>query len=221
MKHTKTVLILTFSAVVLFVGGYALGSHTAHVQADALAQAGQSRAADEYGLILYANGEYLSSDMLYLWENANNLYDVDYTEQFKLSASGTFLSDSGPEFYEVYNYDEVVDAYFTPRGKAQLEQTTLGGSCSLIEKQGDKVYRMGAWKTGYSYAAALDGFKVVSADGDTLVLKAKYKMPGSPEEPPVFGYASFTVTRVDDTWYVDDYVYPEAQKQAERKNPET
>ncbi len=176
---------------------------------------------DGYGLTVYVNGEYLSSDVRYLWNNVNNIYNVDNTETFEVSDSGVSLFEDAPEFFEIFNYDEAVDAYFTADGKAQLEQTLIGGPYTFIQKRGQKVYRMGPWRTGYSYADALDGMKVVEAVGDTVVLDIKYRQPEGTNDPPTFGHAEFTIKRMDGNWYVEDYDYPEAVNETHNAAPDS
>lgn len=164
---------------------------------------------DEYSMTVYVGGQDISQEIIRLWHSANNIYNVDDSETFEMGES-VFLFEIGPEYCELLTYDVEVDDVFTGNGKLQLEQTKIGGDFNLIQKQDGRIYRMGPWKTGYSYAEALDGMKVVDYSEDTLVLKVKYKEHVGLGDPPVFGYVDFTAKRVADQWYVDDYQYPEA-----------
>jgi len=219
-KQKKWVAALSvILAAALFIGGYVLGAHRASFNADIPEESGQGLSNDEYLLtVIDADKNDISKEIIRLWYNANEIYNVDDIQMFETGDS-TFLFDNGPEFYEIMNYDQEVDAVFTGNGKAQLEQTKIGGPHTLIQKRDGKVYRMGAWKTGYSYADALEGIKVKQVFDDMLVLEVKFKEPIKPDDLPVYGYADFTVRKINDAWFVEDYVYPEANRnEAEEPN---
>lgn len=166
-----------------------------------------TKSGDEYSLTIHDNnGQDISSEVLALWKDANRVYDVDDVIMFEMGDSVRLL-DNAPEFIELKNYDTVVDAIFTENGKAQLEQTKIGGPATLIQKQDGKTYRMGPWKTGASYAENLEGMAVVSVSDDKIVMRAKYKdIPNKTG----YGYADFTLLSSNGNWLVEDYQYPEA-----------
>lgn len=125
--------------------------------------------------ILDNSGHDISEEVILLWQKANGAYNVDGIGLFETGDS-VLLFENAPEFNELMNYYEVVDTIFSDKGRAQLEQTKLGGPYTLIQKRDGKVYRMGSWKTGYSYADALEGIQVkFHATGSQLVLSVQYR----------------------------------------------
>lgn len=203
-KREKWVFVLAvILAALLFTGGYALGAYTATPQSD-------NSINLEYGLTVYDGSKDISREVLSLWRAANKIYNVDDKEMFEIGEAVMLFEDS-PEYYEIFGYDLEVDAVFTAQGRMQLEQTVIGGPHLLIQKRDGKVYKMGPWRTGYSYADALDGMRIVQISNDTVTLEVKYRKPVGLDEPPVFDYVKFALKKIDDTWLVDDYVYPEAK----------
>jgi len=155
------------------------------------------------------DGNDISHIAIDLWYAANEIYNVDDMKMFEIGEYEATLSKYTVQSNELLNYYAVVESVFTQNGIAQLEQTMIGGPKSLIRKKDDKVYRMGAWKSGYSFANALTDMQVKEFTGNKITLAVTY---ASINRDNTTVTVDFTITIVDGTWLVDDYVYPEAYK---------
>lgn len=69
---------------------------------------------------------------------------------------------------------------------------------------------MGAWKTGYSFANALTEMQVKETAGNTITLAVTYAYVDFNDNILDTAAVDFTISNVDGTWLVDDYIYPEA-----------
>lgn len=154
-----------------------------------------------------SDGNDISHIAIDLWYAANEIYNVDDSKMFQMGESEVALSGYTMPSNELLNYAPVVEHVFTQNGITQLEQTVIGGSEFFIRKKDGKVYRMSAWKTGYSFADALMDMKVKESVGNTITLAATY---ASIDRDNTTVTIDFTITNADSTWLVDDYVYPEA-----------
>ena len=156
-------------------------------------------------------GNDISHIAIDLWYAANEIYNVDDMKMFEIGEYETNLMEYDiPQSNELVNYYAIVENIFTQNGITQLEQTRLGasdGSAPLIRKQDGKVYRMGAWKSGYSFANALTDMQVKEFTGNKITLAVTY---ASINRDNTTVTVDFTITIVDGTWLVDDYVYPES-----------
>lgn len=153
------------------------------------------------------DGNDISHIAIDLWYAANEIYNVDDMKMFEMGEYDATLSGYTVQSNELLNYYTVVENVFTQNGIAQLEQTMIGGPEPLIRKKDDKVYRMGAWKTGYSFGNALTDMQVKELTGNAITLAATY---ASIYRDNTTVTVDFTIANVDGTWLVDDYVYPEA-----------
>lgn len=162
--------------------------------------------------VLDADGNDVSKILIDLWYCASDAYDVDGMVVFE-TGDWVSLLDNHPQFIELTNYDEVLPKIFTPRAIAQYEASDV----VLIQKTADgKVYRLGPWRTGYSYAWALTDLRGLEVQPDRIVAEATYiKNPGyagAGEDPayvPEYDTVPFTVVKQNGIWLVDDYTYPE------------
>ena len=159
-----------------------------------------------------ADGNDVSKILIDLWYCASDAYDVDGMVVFE-TGDWVSLLVNHPQFIELTNYDEVLPKIFTPRAIAQYEASDV----VLIQKTADgKVYRLGPWRTGYSYAWALTDLRGLEVQPDRIVAEATYiKNPGyagAGEDPayvPEYDTVPFTVVKQNGIWLVDDYTYPE------------
>ena len=95
----------------------------------------------------------------------------------------------GSVYYDLPDYDRVIHSIFTPEAIEAYEASDV----VQIQKTDDgRVWRLGPWKTGYSYAMALSGLQ----DED-------------PTEVPSDRTVDFPVEKTDGIWYVAEYPYPE------------
>jgi hypothetical protein len=110
-----------------------------------------------------------------------------------------------------------LNLFFTKNGIKQLEETNIG-EINFIQKKDNKIYRLGAWKTGYSYAYALKDMKSTKVYKDKIELSVEYQTnkgfyagEGQPSSR-VAEYASsgFTIIKENGIWLVDSYVYPDS-----------
>ncbi len=158
-----------------------------------------------------SSGNDISRDMILLWMWANEIYNVDDNRMFKMGKWSRIINDA-PEFVEILNYDEVVDKVFTAKGKEMLENAPI----THIVKQNGRVYRLGPYKTGYFYSAALDDMQVKEMSSDRIVFTVKYvRNPGYVVEAdntsyvPEYDYIDFPVVKSGGRWLVDDYIFIE------------
>lgn len=159
-----------------------------------------------------ADGNEITMTIIALWRQANEVYNVDSPFIFQYGETVNLYHDA-PEFNELKDYDRVVGEIFTENGIKQLEGTYIGSDkYTLIQKVYGKVYRLGPWKTGSSYADALCEMTLVEAAENRVVVEVKYQQPCLDQTaPPEFNAALFTVAKQNGKWLVDDYVYPEAR----------
>ena len=165
--------------------------------------------------ILDAQQEDVSKIMVDLWYCASDAYDVDGMTVFE-NGDWVTLSENRPQYIELKNYSQVMPTIFTQKAIAQYEKSSVVD----IQKTADgKVYRLGPWRTGYSYAWALTNLKAQEVSEDRIVLEATYiKNPGyagageDPNYTPEYGTVPFIVVKEQGVWLVDEYVYPESQQ---------
>ena len=167
-----------------------------------------------------ASGNDITSTAIDLWWAANAVYDVDDVILFEMGDQ-TRLRDDMPDFYELINYNEIMPKIFTQHGIQQVEQTCIGSTKPFIQKQDGKVYRLGPWKTGYSYNMAMTDMQVKEAAQNRVTLTVKYELPlGYVPDPesneqvePEYGTVDFTIAKINGIWLVDDYVFVESYKE--------
>jgi len=160
--------------------------------------------------VLDIDGNDITDRVIELWWCANEIYNVDSDEVLEL---GEYYPefDRSADFYEVLNFNEVVERIFSPDGKKQLLSTELGGIKFIQERDG-KIYRLGPWKTGWSCGNSILEANETEKTEDRIVLSIKYDAAYRWEDgdPHDYKYVDFVIAKIDDEWYVDDYVYPEA-----------
>lgn len=162
-------------------------------------------------VILDADGSNVTGILLDLWYCASAAYDVDDMVLFPWQDTTTF--SDGSVYYDLPDYDRVIRSIFTPEAIEAYEASDV----VRIQKTDDgRVWRLGPWKTGYSYAMALSGLQAVSVEPDRMVIRAAYEtMDGGidrDEDPayvPSYRTVDFTVEKTDGIWYVAEYTYPE------------
>lgn len=183
------------------------------------------RYSGDYGMEDYsaiqlkdADGKDISADVVDLWYAANEVYNVDDGVMFEMSESVT-LTEGGADCNELKNYDAVIAGIFTAYGKQQLEQTSVGGR-PLIQKTGEKIYRLGPWKTGHSLGAALADIQAKDVADGKITVTVRYEAfsrPADPEEAksyrPEYETVDFGLISVDGSWMVADYRFPEASEE--------
>lgn len=170
-----------------------------------------------------SQGEDITEAAIDLWFAANEVYNVDDTVMFEMGEGTQVLTPPGPEFYELKNYEAVVDGIFTENGRDQLERTWIGADgITFLQMRDGAMYRLGPWKTGYSYAKTLSGMRVAQAEGNTVVLDVDYISNLSPDAQmnmetfvPEYRTVPFIIRKVDGIWLVEDYIYPEARNRDE------
>jgi len=158
-----------------------------------------------------SNGNNITNIAIDLWYCANSVYNVDDGKMFDIDYTETFLIENAPGFNELRNYDAVVNNVFTQNGIAQLENVKLG--VNFIQKQDSKVYRMGPYKTGYSYADALVDMKVKEVSANKMTIMAQYEVFAGyivvdPDYKPEYAKMDFTIVKSGGIWLVDDFVSP-------------
>lgn len=166
--------------------------------------------------VLDADGNDVSKILIDLWYCASDAYDVDGMTVFQ-NGDWVSLLDNHPQFIELTDYAEVIPTIFTPRAIAQYEASDV----VVIQKTEDgKVYRLGPWRTGYSYAYALTGIQATEVTENRITAQVTYiKNPGyagayeDPAYVPEYDTVPFTVVKQDGIWLVDDYLYPERKNQ--------
>ena len=117
---------------------------------------------------------------------------------------------------ELKNYDAVVDGIFTANGKAQLEKACVlfdSEYVPVIRKKDGVVYRVAAFKSGFSVSSALTDIRVKECAVDRITLEGKYGVfgfdfDGNPKDAPNHAFADFTIVKQDGIWLVEDYCYP-------------
>ncbi len=162
-------------------------------------------------VILDADGSNVTGILLDLWYCASAAYDVDDMVLFPWQDTTTF--SDGLVYYDLPDYDRVIRSIFTPEAIEAYEASDV----VRIQKTNDgRVWRLGPWKTGYSYAMALSGLQAVSVEPDRMLIRAAYEtMDGGidrDEDPayvPSYRTVDFTVEKTDGIWYVAEYTYPE------------
>ena len=159
------------------------------------------------------DGNDISHIAIDLWYAANEIYNVDDMKMFEIGEYEATLTEYTyiPHSNELLNYYAVAESVFTQDGIAQLEQTMFGGSdgsAPLIRKKDDKVYRMSAYKTGYSFAHALIDMQVKELGEDIITLSVTYVSIDRDN-----ANIDFTIANVGGTWLVDNYVYPETYQE--------
>ncbi len=163
--------------------------------------------------VLDADGTDITGILVDLWYCASEAYNVDDAIFFTLGESAR-LSENYPEFYELTNYAEKIQSVFTPNAIAQYEASDV----TAIQKTEDgRVWRLGPWRTGYSYGFALTGLEAVDTSLDRMTIRATYETneggimrEEDPDYVPNYRTVDFTVVKADGVWYVDDYTYPES-----------
>ena len=167
-------------------------------------------------------GKDITGIVIDLWWAANEVYNVDDTAMFEMG-EGIYLLENAPEFYELKNYDTVVNSIFTPNARAQLEQTRLGSeTTTFLQRKDGKVYRLGSWKTGYSYAGVLVDMQPKEVVDRKITMTVKYetnaRFYAGEEEGmdyvPEYDFVDFTIVKTAGTWMVEDYIFPDALREA-------
>ena len=159
-----------------------------------------------------ADGNDITGILIDLWYCASEAYNVDDNTLFAVGEERILLEDH-PPFWELLNYDETVSAIFTSNALAQYEASDV----VLIQKTDDgRVWRLGPWKTGYSYGYALTDLEAISVEPSSMTVRATYETnagyAGASEDPsyvPTYRTIDFSVQKVDGIWYIDDYTFPE------------
>ncbi|HWP80901.1 MAG TPA: hypothetical protein VN446_09715 [Candidatus Acidoferrum sp.] len=160
-------------------------------------------------------GNDISHIAIDLWYAANEIYNVDEMDMFEIGAHEVSLREyEVPQSNELLNYAAVVESVFTQNGVLQLEQTLIGYQrFPLIRKKDGKVYRMGGWKTGYSFANSLTDMQVKALSEDKVTLAVTYAIVDNEDNILERVTVDFTMANVDGIWLVDDYIYPEVYQE--------
>ena len=165
-----------------------------------------------------SSGQDISEIAIDLWYCANDIYNVGDCVMFEMDRKeGPLLQYRIPQSHELLNYQEVVENVFTKEGIAQLEQTAPAEDGNLIIRKVDgKVYRMGQYKSGFSFAEALTAMEVKEAAENRITLTVEYAVTGFIDDendpgykPPEYYKTDFVIAKVDGKWLVDNYIYPE------------
>lgn len=160
------------------------------------------------------DGNDISPIAIDLWYAANEIYDVDDTKMFEIGAYEVSLPEYAiPQSNELLDYYSVVENVFTQNGISQLEKAMIEGQYPLIRKKDGKVYRMGSWKTGCSFARALTDMEVKELSEDKITLTVTYAIVDNDDTILELVSIDFIVANVDGNWLVDDYVYPEVYRE--------
>lgn len=164
-----------------------------------------------------------------LWYKANNAYNVNAIGNLEddVFEVGEAIQQPGqPEFYELLNYNQVVEELFTDKGLQQFEATQIGSEEPFIQKIEGKVYRLGPWKTGYSYEVALHSAKIIEQKENELTFLVEYvDSPGyagadAPSNVTSYVQTTMKIVKEDGKWKVDDYVFPESKNKQEENQGE-
>lgn len=167
-----------------------------------------------------SNGNDISNIVIDLWYAANEVYNVDDGVMFE-TGEGVKLYEDYPDFIELKNYNDVVDKIFTANARKQVEETCLsGGEKTFIQKKDGKVYRLGPWRTGNSYAHALKDIQLKEATQNSVVVTVEYEKSGRifyDDEnygyPPEYDSRDFKIIKEGNIWVVENYIYPDTNMQ--------
>lgn len=146
------------------------------------------------------DGTDISQDIIDLWVQANEVYDVDL-----MFDTGEYVGmDGGPldaGYHKVLNFHEVMDGIFTETGKAQAMTAKLGepGVLYFIEHEGDVWLKSDSGM--HSRPGSIYSSEILEQSEDYIRFKMEYLTDM---------FVEFTVKMVDGVWLVDDYRMPTA-----------
>lgn len=170
--------------------------------------------------ILDSDGNNIRPIIEDLWFKANNAYDVDALSKTRDEENVFELGESvyeyGPEYNELLNAEDALKDVFTP--KAEHEFFYESGRLIKYDTENNKIYRLGAWKTGYAYENVLTGMAVKEKSKDKMTLIMQYAAPGAifvekeeyADYEVNYGYTYMTIKKSDGKWLVDNLYFPEA-----------
>lgn len=156
------------------------------------------------------DGNDITDRVIELWWSVNAIYNVDSDSLLEL---GDYYADfdGSAGFYEVLNFEEIVEQLFSPVGKRQLLNTKLGNVNFLQERNG-KIYRLGPWKTGWGCGDSILEAFIKELTENKIILSIKFDAAYRYEDDDSHDYrfVDFSIVKIDNVWYVDNYVYPES-----------